>query len=92
MIEHQKEKYHWEFLFLGADIDAVSVADRLGIRANRAVRYEHDSAGTQLNFEVLEKAVRFARCATSAAQMSEALDDEAILEPIRQDYKKKHRK
>ena len=92
MIEHQKEKYHWEFLFLGADIDAVSVADRFGIRANRAVRYEHDSAGTQLNFEVLEKAVRFARCATSAAQMSEALDDEAILEPIRQDYKKRHRK
>ena len=70
MIEHQKEKCHWEFLFLGADIDAVSVADRFGIRANRAVRYEHDSAGTQLNFEVLEKAVRFARCATSAAQMS----------------------
>ena len=55
MIEHQKEKYHWEFLFLGADINAVSVADRFGIRANRAVRYEHDSAGTQLNFEVLER-------------------------------------
>ena len=92
MIEHQKEKYHWEFLFLGANIDAVSVADRFGIQANRAVRYEHDSVGTQINFEVMEKAVRFARCAPTAAQMSEALDDEAVLEPIRQDFKKRHRK
>ena len=92
MIEHQKEKYHWEFLFLGANIDAISVAGRFGIDANRAVRYEHDSKGTQLNFEVMEKAVRYARSAPSAAMMSEALDDESVLEPIRQDYKKRHRK
>ena len=38
MIERQKERYHWEFLFLGANINAVRVADRFGIRANRAVR------------------------------------------------------
>ena len=40
MIERQKEKYHWEFLFLGANIDAVSVAGKFGIRADRAVTYE----------------------------------------------------
>ena len=91
MIEHQKEKYNWEFLFLGANIDAISVAGRFGINANRAVRYEHDGAGTQLNFEVMEKAVSFARCAPSAREMSVALDDESVLEPIRQDYKKRHR-
>lgn len=91
MIEHQKETHHWEFLFLGANIDAVSVADRFGIRANRAVRYEHDSVGTQLNFEVMEKAVRFARCAPSAAKMEEALDEEALLAPIRKDFAKRHR-
>ncbi len=90
MIERQKEKYHWEFLFLGANIDAISVAGSFGIHANRAVRYEHDSRGTQLNFEVMEKAVSFARCAPSAEMMSDALDDEAVLEPIRQDYSTRH--
>jgi len=91
MIEHQKEKYRWEFLFLGANIDAVSVADRFGINRHHAVRYEHDSAGTQLNFEVMDRAVRFARCAPSAAKMAEALDDEELLAPIREDYAKRHR-
>lgn len=57
MIKHQKEKYGWEFLFLGANIDAVAEASKIGISANRAVRYECDSLGTQMNYSVLSKAV-----------------------------------
>lgn len=92
MIEHEKEKYHWEFLFLGANMDAVQVAGRFGIKANRAVRYEHDEAGTRLNYEVMSKAVSFARCAPSAADMECALDEEELLAPIREDYKRRHRR
>jgi uncharacterized protein YegL len=51
MIERQKEQYHWEFMFLGANIDAVKEAGRFGINASRAVRYENDSMGTQLNYK-----------------------------------------
>ena len=92
MIEHEKEKYHWEFLFLGANMDAVQVAGRFGIKANRAVRYEHDEVGTRLNYEVMSKAVSFARCAPSAADMECALDEEELLAPIREDYKQRHRR
>ena len=92
MIEHEKEKYHWEFLFLGANMDAVQGADRFGIKANRAVRYEHDEVGTRLNYEVMSKAVSFARCAPSAADMECAFDEEELLAPIREDYKRRHRR
>ncbi|MBQ6469874.1 MAG: VWA domain-containing protein [Lachnospiraceae bacterium] len=92
IIERQKEKYNWEFLFLGANIDAISVAGRFGIKPSRAVRYEHDSAGTRLNYAVMSEAVSFARCAPSAKEMSEMLDEDEILEPIRADYKKRHRR
>lgn len=61
MIEHQKEKYNWEFLFLGANIDAVQTADSIGINANRAVTYQADSVGTRTNFEVLCQTVAFMR-------------------------------
>lgn len=57
MIERQQEKYSWEFLFLGANIDAIAEASKLGIRNDRAVRYECDGYGTQLNFETVAAAV-----------------------------------
>ena len=57
MIRRQKEKYGWEFLFLGANIDAVETARHLGIDEDRAVNYHSDSAGTQLNYEVLSEAI-----------------------------------
>lgn len=57
MIERQKEKYNWEFLFLGANIDAIEVAGHMGISRDRAANYNCDSEGTSLNFEVLEEAV-----------------------------------
>lgn len=61
MIEHQKEKYGWEFLFLGANIDAAAEAVRMGIGADHAVTYCCDEAGTALNYEVLSDAVNSVR-------------------------------
>ena len=57
MIERQKEKYGWEFLFIGANIDAVETAARYGIGADRAVNYNSDSKGTQLNYEVMSETI-----------------------------------
>lgn len=61
MIERQKEKYGWEFLFLGANIDAVETARRFGIGEDRAVNYHPDSRGTRLNYEVLSAAISSVR-------------------------------
>jgi len=61
MIERQKEKYGWEFLFLGANIDAAAEAKRFGISADRAVNYKSDEEGTALNYEVIDEAVRTVR-------------------------------
>ncbi len=58
MIQRQKKKYGWEFLFLGANIDAAEEAARLGIDADRAVNYKCDEIGTALNYEVISEAVR----------------------------------
>ncbi|WP_045520607.1 vWA domain-containing protein [Neobacillus niacini] len=57
MIQYQKEKYGWEFMFLGANIDAVSTAAQFGIDEDYAVNYHADKLGTQLNYEVLNEAV-----------------------------------
>ena len=57
MIERQKERYGWEFLFLGENIDAAREAARFGIRPDRAVNYRCDRAGTALNYEVIGDAV-----------------------------------
>ena len=57
MIQRQKERYGWEFLFLGANIDAVETAGHFGIDADRAVDYHADSEGTRLNYAVLADAI-----------------------------------
>ncbi|MCI7147072.1 MAG: hypothetical protein SO251_02320 [Candidatus Fimisoma sp.] len=57
MIERQKKKYGWEFIFIGANIDAVNVAAGIGIGADRAANYHADSRGTRVNFEAMSKAV-----------------------------------
>ena len=57
MIQHEKEKYGWEFLFLGANIDAVETAGHFAIDADHAVNYHADSLGTQLNYEVVAEAI-----------------------------------
>ena len=53
MIERQKERYGWEFLFIGANIDAVETAACIGIERNRAVNYNADSKGTQILYKTL---------------------------------------
>lgn len=90
MVEKRKEKDHWEFVFLGANIDAVEVAGRFGVAANRAVRYECDSAGTALNFHVMSKMVSRARACGSAKAMEEAFDSDDMLAPIQNDYRRRH--
>ncbi len=61
MIERQKEKYGWEFLFLGANIDAVDTAASVGIDASCAVDYLPDNVGMKLNYEVLSDTLSFFR-------------------------------
>ena len=51
MINYQKERYNWEFLFLGANIDAAKEAHKLGIHASRAVKYYHDESGVEASYD-----------------------------------------
>lgn len=57
MIEHEKSKYGWEFIFLGANIDAVETAERFGIAPDRAQNFHADSRGVELNFATVSSAV-----------------------------------
>ena len=61
MIRRHTEQYGWEFLFLGANIDAVETAGRMGIAPERAVNYHSDSDGTRLNYEVLSQTISAVR-------------------------------
>ncbi len=53
MIQRQQQKYGWEFLFLGANIDAISTARSFGIPADRAADYHCDGQGTRVNYEAI---------------------------------------
>ncbi len=57
MIARQREKYGWEFLFIGANIDAVATASRYGIDKDRAVNYNADAQGTKVVYEAVSQAV-----------------------------------
>ena len=74
MIERQKERYGWEFLFLGANIDAAAEARRFGIDESMAANYHCDEAGTALNYEVISEAITSVR---------------ACAAPLSADWKKK---
>ena len=77
MIERQKARYGWEFLFLGANIDAVDTAARLGIDADRAANFHCDAQGTQLNYEAVSDAVSAMRCAAPlSADWKERIDSD----------------
>ena len=83
MIERQKERYGWEFLFLGANIDAAAEAKRFGISADRAVDYLADAEGTALNYRVLNNIVSSVRC-------GEALEED-MFRDIRRDVSKRRK-
>lgn len=84
MIERQKDKYGWEFLFIGANIDAVETAKRYGIDRNRAVNYNADAQGTSVLYETVSKAVCNVRASKCMA--------ENWSEDIDKDYKKRGKK
>ena len=67
MIERQKEKYGWEFLFLGANIDAAAEAENLGIAPECAAGYVADDAGTEVLYSAMSEAVANVRAARPAA-------------------------
>ena len=84
MIERQKEKYGWEFLFIGANIDAVETAAQYGIDRDRAVNYNADAQGTRILYDSVSNAVRCVRsCEPLSADWSEDID---------RDYKKRGKK
>ena len=87
MVERQKEKFGWEFLFLGANMDAIAEAGRFGIKADRAVNYNCDSVGTAVNFTALSKTVSKVRACAEPGMMNEALAEWDT--EIREDYKRR---
>ncbi|MCD7855215.1 MAG: VWA domain-containing protein [Clostridiales bacterium] len=85
MIESQKARYGWEFIFLGANIDAAAEARRFGIDESMAANYNCDEAGTALNYDVIGEAVSFVRRYKEplSANWKSRIDD---------DYKRRGRK
>ncbi|MBR6515087.1 MAG: hypothetical protein IKT46_09695 [Clostridia bacterium] len=83
MIERQKEKYGWEFIFIGANIDSVETAAKIGIGADRAVNYVHDGTGTRVMYDTVAKAACKMRCSQPMA------DDWA--DEINEDYKRRNK-
>lgn len=81
MIGLQKSKYDWEFIFLGANIDAITTAERFGISKDRATNYNADSEGTLLNYEVISETVS---CMRANHSISEDWKDR-----IENDFKKR---
>lgn len=92
LVERQKKRFGWEFLFLGANIDAIEVAGRFGIQPTRAVNYENDSNGTQLNYQILSETVQKMRMCKCSSEMSAMLDHEDCLSAIREDHRRRGRK
>ena len=92
MIKHQQEKYNWEFIFIGANIDAYAEAGRFGIREDRAVNYVHDDIGTATVFEGVAKAVRCVMSAPSAKSARTNLTESGWDEEINEDFKKRGKK
>ncbi len=81
MIEKQKEEHNWEFIFLGANIDATSTAARFGISKDRAADYHADSEGIGLNYSVVGDLI-------SRVRTSNDIDDD-WKERIDRDFKKR---
>ena len=84
MIEHEKEKYGWEFIFIGANIDAAETAESFGIGRDRAANYIADSKGTEVVYESVTKNI-------SAIRVNRAID-ECWCEAIEADYKERRHK
>lgn len=76
-IERQKKEYGWEFIFLGANIDAVETARRFGIAPDRAQNYHADAEGVELNFRVMSDAVTsFRACAAMPKEWNKEIEQD----------------
>lgn len=85
MIEHETQKYGWEFLFLGANMDAVKEAGSFGIRADRSVTFQNDGVGIRTNYRVVGETITQMRCAApDAAPMGAEWKEE-----IEEDFRKR---
>ena len=84
MVERQKEKYGWEFIFIGANMDVIQEANKFGI--DQAVRYACDEEGTALNYSVLSENIIKMRKTVGNAK--ESLPDEWA-HKIKDDYRKR---
>ena len=79
MIERQKQRFGWEFLFLGANIDAVQTAGRFGISEDHAANFCCDAEGTALNYEALDDAITAVRsCQPLEANWSRRIDEDYL--------------
>ena len=77
MIERQKERYGWEFLFLGANIDAAKEAARFGIDPDRAANYHADGVGTGVIYEAVSETVcKFRSCKPLSADWKKSIDED----------------
>ena len=83
MIRHEQDKYGWEFLFLGANIDAVETARQYGLKEGRAVRYHNDKEGIELNYTVVSD--------TIAKVRAEKRVPEGWLKDIERDYEERRK-
>lgn len=83
MIEKKKKESGWEFIFIGANIDAVETAGRYGIDEDRAVNYVHDSEGTELLYECA--------CETVSKLRKGSAIGKSWCEAVEKDFKKRHR-
>lgn len=84
MIDRQKNKYGWEFIFLGANIDAIETAGRFGIEEHRVANYHADSKGTLLNYQVISETVSMIRTKRSI--------DDSWKDKINNDYESRKRR
>ena len=87
MIEKKQTKKNWQFMFLGANMDAVSEAGRIGIRANRAVTYANDSVGVRTNYAAVGGTISAMRAMPCAEAMADV--DDSCFEAIKTYAKKK---
>ncbi len=86
MVKRQQKKYRWEFIFIGANIDAYAEAQRFGIRKERAVNYVHDGMGTATLYDGVSVAVCTAMKAHSADDMEDSLNVSGWENVINADY------
>ena len=82
MIERNQEK-GWQFLFLGANIDAVAEAEKIGIRRTHAASYKNDAKGVELNFQTAGKVLSCMRCADYAEEEIEVIIPECLKQVTR---------